>query len=166
MKTVRKFQQSFLKVGKLYVYENEGKILALAFEKNLDETERHLAKWGFEIFIEQETKLHRDTWRQLGEYFDRKRDQFDLPVKLTGTDFQKKSWKYLLKIPHGENRSYRDQAESVATKKHVRAVARANSQNPIAILIPCHRVISSTGDLSGYNGGIDKKKYLLGVEGL
>ncbi len=83
---------------------------------------------------------------------------------MPGTDFQKKVWKALQEIPYGETRSYQQQAILVGDKKAVRAVARANGENRIAIVIPCHRVIGSNGSLTGYAGGLERKKFLLDLE--
>jgi len=102
--------------------------------------------------------------KQLKEYFDGKRKDFDLPLILNGTDFQQKVWEELRKIPFGSTRSYQDQAEAVKNPKAIRAVARANGDNRIAIIIPCHRVIGKDGKLVGYGGGIWRKQYLLNLE--
>lgn len=102
--------------------------------------------------------------KQLDEYFTGKRKDFDIPVSAPGTDFQKKVWQALQKIPYGETRSYQQQAIIVGDKKAVRAVARANGENRIAIVIPCHRVIGSNGNLTGYAGGLERKKFLLDLE--
>jgi len=103
--------------------------------------------------------------RQLDEYFAGRRRQFDLPLDLRGTDFQKRCWHELLKIPYGETRSYADIARAMRNPKAVRAVGLANGQNPIAIIVPCHRVIGSDGSLTGYGGGLDVKRKLLQLEG-
>ncbi|BBB31790.1 methylated-DNA-[protein]-cysteine S-methyltransferase [Thermotomaculum hydrothermale] len=103
---------------------------------------------------------------QLKEYFEKKRKNFDLALHfIVGTDFQKKCWEALMKIPYGQTISYSKQAEMVGNKKAVRAVANANRLNPIAIIVPCHRVIGKNGKLTGYAGGIEKKEYLLKLEG-
>ena len=101
---------------------------------------------------------------QLGEYFDKKRTEFDVPLELTGSEFQKKVWDALTQIPYGETRSYQEQAVKVGDKNAVRAVARANGDNKISILIPCHRVIGKDGTLAGYGGGLWRKKYLIDLE--
>ncbi|MFC2095455.1 bifunctional transcriptional activator/DNA repair enzyme AdaA [Candidatus Bipolaricaulota bacterium] len=101
---------------------------------------------------------------QLAEYFAGKRKEFDLPLVITGTDFQLQVWNALRTIPYGETRSYREQAESINRPTAVRAVARANGDNRFAIIIPCHRVIGTDGSLTGYGGGIRRKQYLLDLE--
>ncbi len=103
--------------------------------------------------------------RQLGEYFAGRRCRFDLPLDLRGTDFQKRCWQELLKIPYGETRSYADIARAIGNPAAVRAVGLANGKNPIAIVVPCHRVIGSDGSLTGYGGGLDVKRQLLELEG-
>lgn len=102
--------------------------------------------------------------KQLEEYFHGKRTSFDVPLVLTGSEFQKKAWEALMQIPYGETRSYQEQAIKVGDKNAVRAVARANGDNKISILIPCHRVIAKNGKLAGYGGGLWRKKYLLDLE--
>ena len=103
--------------------------------------------------------------RQLEEYFSGRRRQFDLPLDLHGTDFQERCWHELLKIPYGETRSYADIARGIGRPTAVRAVGLANGQNPIAIVVPCHRVIGSDGSLTGYGGGLHIKRRLLELEG-
>ena len=103
--------------------------------------------------------------RQLAEYFGGRRRQFELPLDLRGTDFQKRCWQALLKIPYGKTRSYADIARAMGKPRAVRAVGLANGQNPIAIIVPCHRVIGSDGSLTGYGGGLHVKRKLLELEG-
>lgn len=102
--------------------------------------------------------------QQLDEYFEGKRREFQLPIILIGTPFQKNVWRELQKIPYGSTISYKEQAKRVGRPAAVRAVARANSENKIAIIIPCHRVIGANGKLVGYGGGLWRKKYLLNLE--
>ncbi|MEG0035624.1 MAG: methylated-DNA--[protein]-cysteine S-methyltransferase [Oscillospiraceae bacterium] len=102
---------------------------------------------------------------QLCEYFDGKRHEFDLPLELRGTDFQKRVWAALCDIPYGETRSYKDIAKAVSNPKGYRAVGMANNKNPVVIVVPCHRVIGADGSLVGYGGGLDMKRLLLKLEG-
>ncbi len=102
---------------------------------------------------------------QLTRYFAGKLRVFDLPIHLAGTEFQRRVWNELLRIPFGEARSYADIARAVGSPGAVRAVGAANGRNPIAIIVPCHRVISSTGQLHGYAGGLERKARLLELEG-
>ncbi|MFU0831916.1 MAG: Methylated-DNA--protein-cysteine methyltransferase [Oscillospiraceae bacterium] len=101
---------------------------------------------------------------EIQEYFIGKRKQFDLPLSPRGTEFQKRVWHALQSIPYGETRSYRQIAEQIGSPKAYRAVGMANNKNPIAILIPCHRVIGSDGSLIGYAAGLDIKSRLLALE--
>ena len=101
---------------------------------------------------------------QLSEYFDRSRRSFDVPLVIPGTPFQQRAWEGLRTIPYGETHSYQQQAEAIGRPTAVRAVARANGDNRVAILIPCHRVIGKNGRLTGYGGGLWRKEYLLHLE--
>lgn len=103
--------------------------------------------------------------RQMEEYFDGRRREFELPLNPRGTDFQRSVWKVLQQIPYGYTRSYSKQAESLGNPKAIRAVAAANGANPIAVIVPCHRVIGADGSLTGYAGGLDMKARLLTLEG-
>jgi AraC family transcriptional regulator of adaptative response/methylated-DNA-[protein]-cysteine methyltransferase len=102
--------------------------------------------------------------RQIEEYFSGKRTEFDLPLVLPGTLFQKKVWATLQAIPFGSTCSYKELAEAMGSSKAVRAVAKANGDNRIAIIIPCHRVVGANGELVGYGGGLWRKQYLLNHE--
>ena len=106
-----------------------------------------------------------NVFAQLKEYFKRQRKEFDLALEIIGTDFQKKVWNELTKIPYGETISYGELAEWMGNKNKMRAVAAANGANPIPIIIPCHRVIGADGSLIGYGGGLDVKQKLLELEG-
>ena len=101
---------------------------------------------------------------ELQEYFAGQRKSFDLPLKPEGTPFQQSVWRALCEIPYGETASYGQIAERIGNKKACRAVGMANNRNPIAIIIPCHRVIGAGGKLTGYAGGLDKKEFLLELE--
>lgn len=105
------------------------------------------------------------TKKQLEAYFRGDLKQFDLPLAPVGTDFQRKVWHELEHIPYGQTTSYLDMAKNLGDEKVIRAAASANGKNPIAIIIPCHRVIGSNGDLIGYAGGLERKQWLLKHEG-
>ena len=102
--------------------------------------------------------------KQLDEYFKGKRQNFSLELELEGTDFQKKVWEQLQRIPYGETASYKDVAVAIGNEKAVRAVGGANGMNNIAIIIPCHRVIGADGNLVGFGGGLWRKVWLLNHE--
>ncbi len=116
-------------------------------------------------FIEnKENKIIRQTIKQLDEYFNGKRKKFELPLNPKGTEFQKKVWLQLMNIPYGKTATYKDIATLIGNTNASRAVGNANNKNPIAIIIPCHRVIGSNNKLTGYAGGLDKKEKLLNLE--
>jgi methylated-DNA-[protein]-cysteine S-methyltransferase len=106
-----------------------------------------------------------ETIKQLTQYFASERKQFDIPVKLLGTEFQMQVWKELRNIPFGQTISYGQLADRLGSRDLVRAVGSANGKNPIGIIIPCHRVIGGQGDLVGYAGGLWRKQWLLEHEG-
>jgi methylated-DNA-[protein]-cysteine S-methyltransferase len=105
-----------------------------------------------------------DTERELGEYFAGKRKTFSIPLDMRGTCFQKNVWHALLAIPFGETRSYGQLAKQLGNPQAMRAVGAANGRNPISIIVPCHRVIGSSGTLSGFAGGLETKAHLLSLE--
>jgi len=111
-------------------------------------------------FNEMESQIK----QQLEEYFTRKRQVFNLPLDLQGTEFQKNVWNELLKIPFGKTISYKELSLRMGNLKAIRAVAAANGANPVSIIVPCHRVIGSDGSLTGYAGGLWRKKWLLEFE--
>ena len=139
-------------IGKIYIAEENNKII----EINLDSK-----KNNYEI---KNTKVLNLAEKQLLEYFEGKRKKFDLPLKLKGTPFQEKVWNELLKIPYGETRTYGEIAKNIEKPKAARAVGMANHNNPISIVVPCHRVIGVNNKLVGYGLGLDKKQYLLDLE--
>ncbi|WP_106850136.1 methylated-DNA--[protein]-cysteine S-methyltransferase [Blastococcus sp. Marseille-P5729] len=105
-----------------------------------------------------------ETRRQLREYFVGRRREFDLPLDLRGTGFQLAVWEQLLRIPYGQRRSYGQIAADLGDPRSVRAVGAANGSNPVSIIVPCHRVVAGTGALTGYAGGVERKRYLLELE--
>jgi len=145
------------KIGKINIAEENGKVTDLFFETDF--------KYSIMIVTLEATPLIKETIRQLDEYLEGKRKEFDLPFGFEGTEFQKKVWAELLKIPYGETRSYGEIAENIGVAKGARAVGFANNRNPISIIVPCHRVIGADGKLVGYGGGLPIKKMLLDLEG-
>lgn len=117
-----------------------------------------------EIYQDEINELMQKCKTQLSEYFEGKRFVFDLPIKLNGSEFQKKVWNEVSKISFGKTKSYLQIAEQIGDKNSIRAVGLANAQNPIPIIIPCHRVIGSDGKLVGYAGGLQRKKWLINHE--
>jgi len=158
-------------VGPLFLASSPQGLVALEFDARLPgqqtirlnprdlRAERNAKK--FEKSIEQLSGYV----RELQEYFAGKRREFTFPLDLRGTDFQLSCWQALLRIPYGETRSYADIARAVGRPQGFRAVGLANNRNPIAIVVPCHRVIASDGTLCGYGGGLDVKRKLLELEG-
>ena len=114
--------------------------------------------------VEANTPLLQEAVRQLSDYFAGKRKEFTLPLDPQGTDFQLRTWNALRNIPYGETRTYKQIAEAIDCPKGFRAVGLANNRNPIAIVVPCHRVIGADGSLTGYAGGLDIKEQLLALE--
>ena len=115
---------------------------------------------------EQETPLLRHAFEQLSGYLAGVRKDFDLPLAPAGTPFQRKVWDALLRIPYGQTRSYQQIAEAVGSPRGFRAVGMANNRNPIVVVVPCHRVIAADGTLGGYSSGVERKRFLLRLEGL
>lgn len=141
-------------LGKMGIAEDEGKITNLFFEG--EKTPE-----GFEVF---ETEVLKEAGRQLKSYFAGELREFKLPLEPKGTEFMKNVWMALCEIPYGKTATYKDIAERIGNPKACRAVGMANNRNPIAIFIPCHRVIGANGSLTGYYGGLDMKKRLLDLE--
>jgi len=113
----------------------------------------------------QDSEVIQSTIKQLNEYFLKEREQFSIPLLLVGTDFQKQVWNELMNIPYGTTESYLSLSKKLGNENAVRAVASANGANAISIIVPCHRIIGSGGDLVGYAGGLPAKKKLLELEG-
>ncbi|MGI5975125.1 MAG: methylated-DNA--[protein]-cysteine S-methyltransferase [Paludibacter sp.] len=120
---------------------------------------------AFKVTLLEGENPHFDTLRQqLKEYFKGECKEFNIPLDLVGTDFQKKVWKSLIEIPYGSTISYGEQAKLIGKPKAVRAVANANAKNKVSIILPCHRVIGADGKLTGYGGGLWRKEKLLELE--
>jgi AraC family transcriptional regulator of adaptative response/methylated-DNA-[protein]-cysteine methyltransferase len=144
----------------------EGGICLVEFtERRMLESELNDLKRKFKANIIYGFNRHfPELEKQLDEYFKGTRQKFELPLVTPGSDFQNMVWKQLLQIPYGETRSYKQIAIAVNNKNAVRAVARANGSNRIAVIIPCHRVIGEDGKLTGYSGGLARKKWLIDFE--
>ena len=155
-------------LGLMYAYATDQGICLLEFSnrKKFDRQIQSLTNSLDGIASERDASIFLETLKkELLEYFAGKRKQFTVPLHLIGTDFQKKVWHELLKIPFGETISYKQLAENIGNSKASRAVANANATNKISIIIPCHRVIGSNKQLTGYAAGLDKKRFLLTLEG-
>jgi O-6-methylguanine DNA methyltransferase len=137
-----------------------GSLIALEFDRGLSKT---IA--GQAIAWEESESRTRHVRRQLEEYFAGKRRDFELALELRGTEFRKRCWNELLKIPYGETKSYAEIARAVGNPNGFRAVGQANHYNPIAIIVPCHRVLAAGRFLGGYGGGLPVKALLLRLEG-
>lgn len=154
-------------VGNLFLIADEDALLSISF--NFDSFRNDLFKMM--IFTKTtnpgqntENEILKLTLRELDDYFARKRKNFSIPLKLSGTNFQMEVWKALQEIPYATVVSYKDIAVKIGKPNAGRAVGSANGKNHIPIIIPCHRVINSSGELGGYGGGLDIKKYLLSLE--
>lgn len=154
MKSVYYYEFS---IGKIGIAQDDKYITDIFFVENFSENKAINA----EIL---ETDLIKKTKTQIKEYLDGVRKEFDIDIKLNGTEFQKSVWKKLMDISYGKVVSYGEIAESIQNPKAARAVGMANNKNPIAIIIPCHRVIGKNGSLVGYAGGLNIKEKLLNLE--
>lgn len=142
-------------IGRTAICEEGGKLTELYFARSADELK--------DVRVE-EMPVHKEAYRQLIEYLGGKRRIFDLPLEPKGTEFQMRVWQALTEIPFGETRTYGEVAAAVGNPKASRAVGLANNRNPLAIFIPCHRVIGADGSLIGFGGGLEVKECLLGLE--
>lgn len=153
-------------IGRMLCLTDDEYLYLLEFEdrRGLErEIEALRTKYNFRIIYGQ-TAINQQVEKQLNEYFRGERTEFALPLSYDGSPFQKEVWKILTTIPYGETMSYQQIAELLGDRRKVRAVGRANGSNKIAIVIPCHRVIGSNGNLTGYAGGLERKQYLLDLE--
>lgn len=158
-------------VGPLFLAASEQGLVALEFDQRVPGQQtirpnpRDLRTESKSVRFEESEQELSSYLHELKEYFAGGRREFSFPLDLRGTDFQVACWRALLKIPYGETRSYADIARAVGRPQGFRAVGMANNRNPIAIVVPCHRVIASDGTLCGYGGGLDIKGKLLELEG-
>lgn len=139
-------------------------LLEFADRRTLESEIKDLEKRFDNIARTGRSPLHDLAELQLDAFFKGKLTKFNLDLEFPGSDFQQEVWKSLLAIPYGQTWSYGEQAASIGRTKAARAVARANGQNRLAIVIPCHRVIGADGSLTGYAGGLDRKRFLLDLE--
>ena len=161
-------------VGTLFLAASDRGLVALEFDTRLAGQQtirpnprdlRAERQKVIAVHFEESEAAMRAYVRELEEYFAGERRQFSFPLDLRGTNFQLACWRALLAIPYGETRTYGDIARAVGRPQGFRAVGMANNRNPVAIVVPCHRVIASDGTLCGYGGGLDVKRKLLELEG-
>ena len=145
-------------VGPLFLAASTKGLVRLEFEARMQNLSPKT------IQLKESRQLLAPYLDQLNEYFAGRRREFSIPLDLRGTEFQLKCWRALLDIPYGETRSYRDLAQAIGHPNAFRAVGMSNNRNPVAIVVPCHRVIAADGSLCGYGGGLDIKRKLLDLE--
>ena len=141
-------------IGILKIAEDDQGITEVSFQEEIGADQKEGS-----LYLEK-------TLRQLEEYFAGTRRSFDVPLSLKGTEFQKKVWHALKEIPYGHTACYQEVAAMIGNEKASRAIGNANHHNPVVIIVPCHRVIRADGSIGGYGGGIERKKYLLNLEGI
>lgn len=151
------FTRTLSPVGSLFLAASAKGLVRLEFEARTQ-------KLGTGTSLQESKSALAPYLRELDEYFEGGRREFDFSLDLRGTDFQLACWNALLEIPYGETRSYRDIAQAIGHPHAFRAVGMSNNRNPVAIVVPCHRVIASSGSLCGYGGGLDIKRKLLDRE--
>jgi len=157
------------KLGTFHAAAHNGAIVQTALPET--DTKRFLADLAsrmplVEFREDPSDPLLMRTGQELNEYVAGTRKDFDVPIRLEGTEFQKRVWQALAAIPYGETRSYHEVAQAIGRPGASRAVGQANHNNPVAPLIPCHRVVTSSGALGGYGGGVDLKRAMLEQEGV
>jgi O-6-methylguanine DNA methyltransferase len=158
-------------IGPLFLAASSRGLVALEFDARLPGQQsirpnpRDLREEKKGFAFEESSRALQPYVSELEEYFSGERRKFNFPLDLRGTDFQRACWHALLAIPYGETRTYADIARAVGKPNAFRAVGMANNRNPVAIVVPCHRVIASDGTLCGYGGGLDVKRKLLELEG-
>jgi methylated-DNA-[protein]-cysteine S-methyltransferase len=153
-------------VGQVVLGSFRGKLCFLGFrDRGMKTTvDDRIKKVLNAEIVERDDEILEKTRRQLDEYLEGRRKAFDVPVLMTGTDFQKRVWKALMRIPYGATSTYGQIAKAIGNPRAVRAVGGACGANPIAIIVPCHRVVGSNGGLVGYGGGLPLKRRLLALE--
>jgi len=145
-------------------YENKLCIADWRYRKMRTTIDNRIQKGLKAEYVEEPSEVVTQTIKEMEEYFNLERKEFTIPLLLVGTDFQKSVWQGLIETPFGTTSSYLELSKRIGNEKAVRAVASANGANSISILVPCHRIIGSNGDLVGYAGGLDVKKKLLEIE--
>ncbi len=154
------------KIGELILgsYDEKLCLLDFRYRKMRLTVDNRIKRYLKVDFVEQEDDIIAKTKKQIDEYLQGQRKEFTIPLLFVGSDFQKQVWQELLKVGYGETTTYLDIAKRINNPKAVRAVASANGANAIGLIVPCHRVIESSGKLGGYGGGLSVKKLLLNIE--
>ncbi len=154
------------KIGELIIgsYDNKLCLLDFRYRKMRTSVDNRIKKYLETDFSLKEDEIIKETKKQIDEYLGGERQEFTLPLLLLGTEFQKSVWNELINVKYGETASYLDIAKRINNPKAVRAVASANGANAIALIVPCHRIIETSGELGGYGGGLPVKKRLLKLE--
>lgn len=151
-------------IGEMIAVSDREYMLMLEFADNLNMRSKLKPIIGDNEIIEEKSEIIENLEEELELYFKGELKEFKTRPYLIGTDFQTKAWSELLKIPYGETISYKEEAIRIGDPNASRAVASANASNRLAIIVPCHRVIASDGSLSGYDGGLERKEFLLKLE--
>jgi methylated-DNA-[protein]-cysteine S-methyltransferase len=149
-------------IGNLYLASENKNLILLTFQETWPYFQKKFSLPEAKKIIQCE--VLNEAEEQISQYLEGKRKSFNIPINLFGTEFQKKAWNALTFIEYGKTLTYAKQAEAMQKPTAARAVGRANGLNPIAIILPCHRVVGASGLLTGYSGGIDTKRYLLNLE--
>jgi methylated-DNA-[protein]-cysteine S-methyltransferase len=154
------------KIGELIIgsFDNKLSILNFRYKKMRTAVDNRIKNGLNAEFIEKDDEILIKTRKQLDEYLNGDRKEFNLPLLMVGTDFQKSVWKALMKVPYGSTSTYLQIAKNINNENAVRAVGSANGANAISLIIPCHRIIGNNGQLVGYGGGLSVKKLLLNLE--
>jgi len=159
-------QRDRTEIGEVVLGSFRGKLCFLGFRgrEMRGTVDERIKKALNAEFVERDDEILEKTRRQLDQYFKGLRRKFDIPVLMVGTDFQRRVWNVLMKVPYGDTSTYSQVAKDVGNERAVRAVGNANAANPISIIVPCHRIIGSDGELVGYGGGLSVKRRLLELE--
>jgi methylated-DNA-[protein]-cysteine S-methyltransferase len=148
-------------VGDLMLVANPSELIGIYFMNR-----RHVPKAKKTWTLNERHPVLQQAGKQLKEYFAGKRNSFSLPMNFVGTDFQKRVWQEIARIPFGKNLSYSELAKNAGAPKAIRAAGTATGRNPLSIIVPCHRVLTKDGAIGGYAGGLDRKRHLLKLEGI
>jgi len=154
------------KYGELIIASFDNKLCMLdwRYRKMRDSIDKRILRGLNATFLEKDTPVIEETIKQLDEYFNLQRKEFNLPLLMVGTTFQKNVWNALINVPYSTTSTYLQLSKDINNEKAVRAVANANGANAMSIIIPCHRIIGTNGELTGYAGGLPTKKRLLDLE--